>query len=108
MKELTKAEEMFLLAIWRLRDNAYGVTIKKQIQESAKKEYTYGTLYGILDQLVQKELVDRYKGDPTPERGGRSKTYYRLSPDGRTALKSALEVHKKVWEGITDLSFSEA
>ena len=104
MKELSKAEEMILLAIFRLDDNAYGVTIRKQIVDMAKKDYTYGTLYGLLDQLVRKEYVLKIKGDPTPERGGRSKSFYRLTQNGVQALKDALALHYSVWQGINDLS----
>ena len=105
MKDLSKAEEMIMLSIWRLKDNAYGVTIRKQILRTANKDYTYGTLYGLLDQLVRKVYVERFKGEPTRERGGRSKTFYQLTPRGIKALKNALEIHRSVWEGITDVSF---
>ena len=107
MKYLTKAEEMFLLAIWRLKDNAYGLTLRTQIRESSHIDYSYGTLYGILDQLTHKEYIDRIKGDPTPKRGGRSKIYYRITPRGIEGLKKALEIHKTVWQGITELSFKQ-
>ena len=106
MKYLTRAEEMFLLAIWRLKDNAYGLTIRKQIKESSHIDYSYGTLYGILDQLTHKEYIDRIKGDPTPKRGGRSKIYYKITPRGIEALKKAMEIHKNVWQGITEFSFN--
>ena len=108
MKDLSKAEEMIMLAIWRLKENAYGVTIRKQILRTAKKDYTYGTLYGLLEQMVRKDLVERIKGEPTPERGGRSKTFYRLTPVGIEALKKAMEVHRSVWNGITELTFDTA
>ena len=104
MKDISKAEEMILLAIYRLKDNAYGVTIRKKIIETAQKDYTYGTLYGLLEQMVRKKLVLRTKGEPTAERGGRSKTFYNLTPEGIDALKHALEVHKSLWKGITGLS----
>ncbi len=100
MKELTKAEELILLTIWRLGDSAYGVEIKKRIQDITGKEYAYGTLYFILDQLTVKEFVIRTKGEPTPERGGRSKTYYSLTIEGRQALKQSIEMHDKVWNGV--------
>ena len=106
MKDLSKAEEMIMLAVWRLKDNAYGVTIRKQIMQTANKDYTYGTLYGLLDQLVRKEFVERLKGEPTRERGGRSKTFYQLTPNGIEGLKHAIEIHRSVWDGINDLSFS--
>jgi len=108
MKDLSKAEEMILLTIMRLKDNAYGVAVKKELQKIVNKEYTYGTLYGLFDQLVQKEYVYKIKGGPTPERGGKSKTFYRLTPEGLQALKNSLEVHQKIWQGIDKLSLGEA
>jgi DNA-binding PadR family transcriptional regulator len=107
MKNLSKAEEMILLAIWRLKENAYGVTIRKKILETAGKDYTYGTLYGLLEQLVNKEYVVRIKGEPTHERGGRSKTFYKLTPFAIQALKDAIRTHNLVWLGITEFSFDE-
>ena len=108
MTILSKAEEMILVAIYRLEDNAYGVTIRQQILDTADKDYTYGTLYGLLEQLVRKEYVIRIKGDPTPERGGRSKTFYELTPEGIEALKNAMEVHQRVWKGISSLTLNKA
>ncbi len=107
MKELTKAEEVLLLAIWRLGENAYGVTIRKQVADVTGKVYAYGTLYGLLDQLSNKDYVEKILGEPSPERGGRSKTYYRLSPTGIASLKSAIEMHRSVWKGVSEYSFDE-
>ncbi|MFC1477395.1 PadR family transcriptional regulator [candidate division KSB1 bacterium] len=106
MKELTKAEELILITIWRLRDNAYGVTIKEKIAETTGKEYAYGTLYALLDQLAHKEYIARRTGDPTPERGGRSKTFYGLTLLGIRALKAAVELHRAVWSGTDELLMS--
>ena len=107
MKELTKAEELLLLTIWRLGENAYGVAINRKIQEKTGKALKYGTLYFILDQLSNKELVYREKGEPTPERGGRSKMYYKLTEKGKEALQKSFEMQKKVWEGFEGITFGE-
>ena len=64
MKELTKAEETILLAIWRLGNDAYGVTIKNQIKKTTKREYLYSTLYTTLEQLVSKGFIDKRFGEP--------------------------------------------
>jgi DNA-binding PadR family transcriptional regulator len=104
MKELTKAEELILLTIVRLEDSAYGVAMKRNIQETTGKVFKYGTLYFILDQLTAKEYVYRIKGEPTHERGGRSKTYYKLTPEGIEALKASIEMHQKVWAGLEDIA----
>ena len=107
MRDLTKAEELVLLSILRLKDDAYGVSIKSQIQQTTGQKVPYGTLYFLLDQLTQKGLVDKKKGAPTPERGGRSKTYYRLTVDGHNSLKRAFELQQKTWNGFVDIKREE-
>jgi DNA-binding PadR family transcriptional regulator len=101
-KEISRPEEMVLLTIRRLGDGAYGVTIKRAIQEVADIDMPYGTLYFLLDQLATKGLVDRTTGEPTPERGGRRKTYYRVSPAGLAALDRVRELHRQLWAGLAD------
>jgi len=104
MKELTVAEEIILTAILRLEDNAYGVAIRKKVAEVTQKEFIYGTLYNLLDQLVRKGFVSKTRGTPTSERGGRSKIYYALTPSGVEALQHARSLHKKIWDGLPDLA----
>ena len=104
MKELTVSEEIILTSILRLRENAYGVAIRKKVAEVTQKEFIYGTLYNLLDQLVRKGYVSKTRGTPTPERGGRSKIYYALTPSGIEALEYARGLHKKIWEGLPDLA----
>lgn len=103
MKWLTKSEEMLLLAIWRLMENAYGVTIRKQLIEVTGENMTYGTLYSSLDQLVRKGYVNKRDGDPTPERGGRRKIFYTITDIGMEALHKTKELNSVLWEGIDDL-----
>lgn len=102
---LTRSEEMYLLVIWELGDNAYGVTIKRQIGQRVGREVTYGALYFTLDQLVKKGLVQKRAGDPTGERGGRTRFFYTLSEEGLAALKAVREHQQRLWDGIGDLVF---
>ena len=108
MKEISKAEEMVLLAIWRLADKAYGVTIRRQIHKDTGKDYTYGTLYGILRQMDHKGYIQKIKGEPLPKKGGRSKSYFKLTPVGIQALKNAIKLHKRMWKDINAFSFDES
>lgn len=108
MKYLTRQEEIYLLAIWRLQGDAYGVQIKKQVTEMTRKEPSYGALYFTLEQLFKKDFVDRTVGDPTPVRGGCSKIYYQLTPKGKEALKAAYELHHSIWDGVTVLNLRES
>jgi len=107
MRELTKAEETLLLAILRLKDNAYGVVIKQYIQKTTGKALPYGTLYFILEQLTKKGFVKRFTGEPKPERGGRSRIYYTLTLEGRNALKQAYKMQQKIWSGYAYLTWGE-
>jgi PadR family transcriptional regulator PadR len=108
MKEISKAEEMVLLAIWRLADEAYGVTVRRQIRKDTGKDYTYGTLYGLLRQIGHKGYIQKIKGDPLPKKGGRSKAYYKLTPAGIKALKDAIALHKRIWKDINEFSLDES
>jgi PadR family transcriptional regulator PadR len=107
LNEISKAEEMVLLAILRLGDGAYGVSIRRQIQKNAKKDYTYGTLYGLLRQMERKGYIRKIKGDPLPKKGGRSKSYFKLTPVGIRTLKDAMELHERLWKDIKELSFEK-
>jgi PadR family transcriptional regulator PadR len=108
MKETSKAEEMVLLAIWRLRDEAYGVTIRRQIRKDTGKDYTYGTLYGLLRQMDHKGYIQKLRGEPLPKKGGRSKAYFKLTRMGIEALKDAIALHKRVWKDINEISLDES
>lgn len=104
MKDLTLTEEILLTAIWRLKDNAYGVTIRKQVAEITKNTVIYGTMYNTLDQLLRKGYVAKTRGKPVAERGGRSKMFYSLTPTGTKALQNARELQRRIWEGIPEFS----
>ena len=105
MKELTKIEEILLLAIWRLKEDAYGVKIRQNVSQMIGKEFTYGNLYSALSQLTKKKYVKKTLGEPTPDRRGRRKIFYTISSAGMKALKAAREMNQKMWEDITDYAF---
>ncbi len=107
MSNLTKNEEILMLAVYRLKDNAYGVSIKERINEVTGKNWNYGTLYCSLDQLVKKGLLFKKEGEPLAERGGRRKIFYSLSPDGTEALQEAHELQKALWGEIKSIAVGE-
>jgi DNA-binding PadR family transcriptional regulator len=97
MKEPTLSETVFLLAILGLKDEAYGVAIRERVRGMTGRSLSYGTLYSSLDQLFRKGYTSKSVGRPTPERGGRGKIFYRVTPKGRHALESALNLQRKIW-----------
>ena len=108
MKDLTLTEEMVLLAVWKLKENAYGVTIRKHLSKATKRIYPYGTLYSTLAKLVRMKCLVKTVGDPTPERGGRSKNYYHITDEGVEALKNAIELKNSLWDDDTIMAISES
>jgi DNA-binding PadR family transcriptional regulator len=107
VNEISKAEEMVLLAILRLGEEAYGISIRKQIRKDTKKDYTYGTLYGLLRQMERKGYIRKHKGEPLPKKGGRSKSYFKLTRMGGRALKEAMELHARLWKDVDAFSFEK-
>jgi DNA-binding PadR family transcriptional regulator len=105
MNIITRLEEAILIAIWRLEDNAYGVTINKQVSESLHKKYSMGALYFALDQLLRKGHVNKTIRSFYQEKGGRSRTYYTLTEDGKKALWMVRNYQKSLWEGIPEMMF---
>jgi PadR family transcriptional regulator PadR len=93
-------EQLVLLAIVRLSDDAYGSTIREQIEERTARSVAVGALYTALDRLERKGYVSSSMSDPTPQRGGRAKRYYRLRPAGAAALRQSREALARMWAGI--------
>ncbi len=108
MKDLTLTEEMVLLTVWKLKDNAYGVTIRKQVSRSTNRTFPYGTLYSVLDKLTRNGLVTKSVSDPIAKRGGRSRNYYTLTPEGISALKVAMRLKKSLWDEKTITALSKS
>jgi DNA-binding PadR family transcriptional regulator len=105
MNIISRLEEAILIAIWRLKDNAYGVTINKHVSRSSKKNYSMGALYFSLDQLLRKGYVSKTTKQFYHQKGGRSRTYYRLTKDGKKALQEVKAYQKSLWEGIPEIAF---
>jgi len=106
MKKLTLNEQIFLISIWHLGDDAYGVKIREKIIDLTGTPMMFGTVYNTLDKLVKKGYVDTRKGgEATIERGGYKKVYYSLTKDGTVALRKARELQQNLWDGIPQGAF---
>ncbi len=104
MKLLSRAEELVLLAIWRLQENAYCVPIREQVMKVTGKNWTFGAIYIPLHRLEKRRLLESFLGNATTERGGRSKRYYSVTPDGMKALTAIRKVEQAMWESIPEFS----
>ena len=103
MKFLTRADEILLLAILRLKDNAYGTTIIREAKKRTGKELTFGSLWVSLDSLYKKGLINKRLADDTPSRGGRKKIYYTLTVSGIKALQETRVIQAALWQGVPQL-----
>ena len=99
-ESLGEFEQIVLLAILRLRDDAYGVTIRGEIMECTRREPAPGALYTTLDRMEGKGLVRSRIGDPSPRRGGRAKRYFTVTRKGRAAIVNAQRFYRRLLEGL--------
>ncbi len=104
MKLLSRSEEILLIAIWRLQDDAYGVSIRAEVSHASGYAWSIGAIYAPLHRLEKKGYVLTRYGEPEAKRGGRSKVYYHLTSKGKKALIQVKQVHDALWVGIPSLS----
>jgi PadR family transcriptional regulator PadR len=99
-EHLGEFEQIVLLAILRVREDAYGVPIRLEIETRTGRSVTVGALYRTLDRLEEKGYVASSFGDPTPARGGRSRRYFKVRPAGLRALRASRDVLTAMWDGL--------
>lgn len=97
---LGEFEMVVLMAVIRLRENAYGMTLRREILERTGRDVSIGALYTTLDRLEHKGYVSSWVGDPTPERGGRAKKFFKIEAPGQHALGESLNALKKMGTGL--------
>jgi DNA-binding PadR family transcriptional regulator len=88
---LGRFEELVLLALMRLGQNAYGVTIRREIEKRTGRNVSVGAVYTTLERLARKGYVSSRMGDATPERGGRAKRYFQIEAAGERAVHASRE-----------------
>ena len=101
-KLLSRSDEILLLAIFRIKENAYGVTIRKEVQMRSGKKLTFGGLWVSLDILCHKGLLVKTIADSTPERGGRGKIYYKLTKEGLKELEKIRDLQESLWKDLPE------
>jgi DNA-binding PadR family transcriptional regulator len=98
---LGEFEHIILLALLRLEDQAYGVTVRREIEFRIKREVSIGAVYATLDRMETKGYVESHLGDPTPERGGRSKRFFRVTSKGVAAVNRTHRAIQRMTEGLS-------
>ena len=97
---LGEFELMILLAIVHLGDEAYGVPISRELECHRGRSVSIGSVYAALELLESKELVTSNLGDPTPERGGKAKRYFRITKEGLRQVHETRRVLTRLWQNI--------
>ena len=105
MKILSVNEQIFLIAIWRLKDEAYGVRIRDKIAEMTGRTFTFGTLYNTLDHMAKKGYLTSRAVQILNQTGGNKRVYYTITKAGLDALREAQELQKAIWKGIKKYAF---
>lgn len=96
---LGEFEQLLLLALLHLKEDAYGVRIRQEIQARTGRTVSPGAVYTALDRLERRELVSSRLGDPTAQRGGKRRRYYRLEPAGATLLRASHDARQRMVYG---------
>lgn len=99
-KNLGELEQLVLLALIRLGDDAYGVNVHQEIQQRTGRDMSFATIYTTLGRLETKGFADSVMGDPTPERGGRAKKYFAITSSGKQALQQSLNALRTMARGL--------
>ena len=100
---LGEFELMLLLTVIHLGEEAYGVPISRELELNRGRAVSVGSVYAALERLEAKGLVESTLGDPTPERGGKAKRYFRITKEGLRQVHETRRVLTKLWRGLPEL-----
>ena len=104
MHLLTRTEELLLLAVWKLQDGAYGLAIRRHLATLLGRKVSVGAVYVPLERLARRGFLETNESEPTEQRGGRRKRFYRLTAKGVAALNAVKQVHDDAWAGLPELA----
>jgi DNA-binding PadR family transcriptional regulator len=93
-------EEAVMLVVLALGEAAYGVRIREELSRRTGRDYSLGATYTTLDRLHDKELLTSWVGEPTAERGGRAKRFFRLTERGGKLLEERLKARQDLTQGV--------
>lgn len=99
-KFLGEFEQMVMLALIHLREDAYGAKIRQLLDSQVTRVVAIGAIYSTLERLEKKGMVVSWLGEATAERGGRAKRFFKVTSQGETALKRAKDAMDTLWQGI--------
>ena len=93
-------EQQVLLAVWRLDEDAFGATVRDEIESRSGRSVAQGAVYVTLMRLEKKGLLVSRLSDPTPVRGGKAKRLFRITPEGVAGVREVRRVMDRLWDGL--------
>lgn len=103
MDILSRMEELILLSVWKLQDEAYGLEIRMHLSEVLDHDLSVGAVYVPLKRLKKRGYLESWDSEPTEERGGRSKRFFKLTQKGVHALQKVRTVQESLWSNLPDI-----
>ena len=103
MQFLSRIEEILLLAIWKLGDDAYGIAIRKQVEKDTGVKWISGAIYGPLSRLRKNGYVKTTTGDNVSDQRGRPRIYYTLTPIGKEKLQAIQMLNRVMWANVSEV-----
>ncbi|MEQ9303731.1 MAG: helix-turn-helix transcriptional regulator [Marinoscillum sp.] len=101
-------EELILLVVANLFDDAYGIAVKRQVEEKCNRTITISTVHNVLQRLQEKNYLESRYSDPTPERGGKRKLLFRVTKSGQAVLENSRSLRESLWSTIPKLAFDRS
>jgi DNA-binding PadR family transcriptional regulator len=103
MRLMSRSEELVLLAVWKLKDDASCIPIREHLSAMTGKNWSLGSIFDPLDRLEKKSLLRSTLTEPAKIRGGRSRRVYRITPYGKRALAEMYKIQETMWADAADL-----
>jgi DNA-binding PadR family transcriptional regulator len=101
MNLLSRNEELLLITVWKLGDGAYSISVQDRMSELLGRRVSIGAVYVPLERMVRRGFLSTRESEPTEQRGGRRKRFYRLTTRGVAALSAVERVTARAWKGIS-------
>ena len=97
-------EQQVLLAVWKLGDEAYGASVRDELEAATGREIAHGAVYVTLVRLEKKGWLRSRMSDPTPVRGGKARRHFDILPDGIAGVTAARRAMDRLWDGLPEVS----
>ena len=99
VQRLTDVEQLLLLSVLRTGEDAHAGAVKAVLEQDGERSSSLGSIYVTMTRLEERGMVESYLGEPTPERGGKARRLYRVTPAGLQALDRSRRIWERMWRG---------